>query len=438
MSSILDDRSSSSTSGSTSSSKSKGVSTKSTGRKPTLRETQALPSPQSSEPQRRRSARSTGGADKRRVAIVETGAMRSYEDEKRKVEVSPTAEAQSTYNSALLSKRGVDSSRMAGLALVAPSDASPSAYTDLTPPPTSAPAISGRDSFSAAFHDVNGSSSGRHQRSASEAIKPGPSRSMSRKASRDVGIVGTIIGSRVSEAIDSQSGVPSNNDCQPRADGLSPIFQTPRSTTYSPIPPPTDSIPNTPADEQRPSLNGLSMSRRSSAEPSPSVFHIGETKNVHDPVEGPVVVNLTSNQMWQTPSATSVVMLNSPVSDYSSPTLATSLSVQSSSTVPASYLHYQPGVHATAGPLPPPPRHILPPSTNSPRPPRPPRLHSPQRSATRAPDNNSISSALMLPDSISRILPKQSSASSLKSGHTGLPTSAVSTASDEQRNQHNT
>ena len=50
----------------------------------------------------------------------------------------------------------------------------------------------------------------------------------------------------------------------------------------------------------------------------------------------------------------------------------------------SSYLYYQPGIHATAGPLPPPPRQVLPPGliSNSSRkrdspPPRPPRLHAP-------------------------------------------------------------
>jgi hypothetical protein len=47
------------------------------------------------------------------------------------------------------------------------------------------------------------------------------------------------------------------------------------------------------------------------------------------------------------------------------------------STAPSSYLYYQPGLHAKASPLPPPPRAMFDIDFNAPPPPRPPRLRSP-------------------------------------------------------------
>src|SRR5712691_8236171 len=54
------------------------------------------------------------------------------------------------------------------------------------------------------------------------------------------------------------------------------------------------------------------------------------------------------------------------------PVAATSISM-----APSAYLHYQPGVHSKAGPLPPPPRAMFDIDFNAPPPPRPPCLRSP-------------------------------------------------------------
>jgi len=81
-----------------------------------------------------------------------------------------------------------------------------------------------------------------------------------------------------------------------------------------------------------------------------------------------------------------------------------------------SYANYQPGVHSTAGPLPPPPRlpfEALSASASSP-PPRPPRLNSPlpprghtpllPRSAARNKDLEAVKQALQLPPSVTAAL----------------------------------
>lgn len=83
---------------------------------------------------------------------------------------------------------------------------------------------------------------------------------------------------------------------------------------------------------------------------------IGQAKDIRQPVVGPVVVDAAG--AWNSYGAPSASTL-SPFS-------------------PANpYLHYQPGIHSTAGPPPPPiPRYGDP----SAPPPRPPRMHTPNRS----------------------------------------------------------
>jgi hypothetical protein len=65
----------------------------------------------------------------------------------------------------------------------------------------------------------------------------------------------------------------------------------------------------------------------------------------------------------------------------------------------ASYLYYQPGVHATAGPLPPPPRAVFNITPGAAPPPRPPRLNSPPPGSRRRGDLGSAKQVLHLSDS---------------------------------------
>ncbi|KAI0035683.1 hypothetical protein K488DRAFT_82868 [Vararia minispora EC-137] len=72
-----------------------------------------------------------------------------------------------------------------------------------------------------------------------------------------------------------------------------------------------------------------------------------------------------------------------------------------------SYLRYEPGLHSTAGPLPPPPRATFSVDATSPPPPRPPRLRSPSPMVRQGVETTT-------PTSISGVLSPQASSSSLK------------------------
>jgi hypothetical protein len=77
------------------------------------------------------------------------------------------------------------------------------------------------------------------------------------------------------------------------------------------------------------------------------------------------------------------------------------------------------GLHATAGPLPPPPRATFNIPVSSTPPPRPPRLHSPvpPSSRTRG-DIEAVKHALQLPPSVAATLASRASSSSLSSSRT--------------------
>lgn len=73
--------------------------------------------------------------------------------------------------------------------------------------------------------------------------------------------------------------------------------------------------------------------------------------------------------------------------------------------IPASYCNA--GIHATAGPLPPPPRAAFNIDVNTPPPPRPPRLNSPNPTRARG-DIEAVKQALQLPPSVSAVLASRS------------------------------
>ncbi|KAK2466459.1 hypothetical protein APHAL10511_002101 [Amanita phalloides] len=72
-----------------------------------------------------------------------------------------------------------------------------------------------------------------------------------------------------------------------------------------------------------------------------------------------------------------------------------------------SYLNYQPGLHATAGPLPPPPRATFAIDSSHPPPPRPPRMQTPNPRSRG--DMEAVKQALQLPPSVSAVLASRSS-----------------------------
>ncbi|KXN87932.1 hypothetical protein AN958_07942 [Leucoagaricus sp. SymC.cos] len=195
-----------------------------------------------------------------------------------------------------------------------------------------------------------------------------------------------------------------------------------------------------------------------SATPSPQLTpEIGESKDMHVPVAPPIVVGpeAVANAL----PVGGIRLVTQPKPEPSAPVSAatpTPATVNTTSpptlVLPAtdptiSYVNYQPGVHSTAGPLPPPPRlpgfDGLSTSPLHPPPPRPPRLNSPlpPRSAARTKDLEAVKQALQLPPSVSAALVSKSS-ESLKneskqtaakpkstSGESNAPPSAVLVAS---------
>ncbi|EIW76094.1 hypothetical protein CONPUDRAFT_110749 [Coniophora puteana RWD-64-598 SS2] len=340
--------------------------TNTTSTSPTENEQQHRPA------RRRPSVPSIGNIDRRRLQVVELDSAESEHAQPSKPEAPehslPSAVSDSPSNS-IRTRRGLEG-RLAGLALVAPPDASPKTYTNLTPPLT-APVEP--------VHKANTTDS--HHRSASEVVSLGKERGqhVRRKSSRDVAIVGT-------ESSSSSRSKRDDHDTEKRssstAGGLRPpVFQMPQSRSPSPGASGDDS------ETARSSYTGRSKTgaRQSLVSPIKELPEtssplrtpaIGESKDIADRVSGPVVVDLAAQS--QSSSASSALPGSlSPHSQSTSP--PSSSHASASPTTPSPYLYYQPGVHARAGPLPPPPMAILNIDPKLPPPPRPPRLNSPFR-----------------------------------------------------------
>ncbi|KAF9452187.1 hypothetical protein P691DRAFT_795402 [Macrolepiota fuliginosa MF-IS2] len=354
----------------------------------------ATSSDASSQVTRRSSVPSEGGADRRRVGIVEMG----------------TGSESHGPSSTLRSRR-----KLAGLAIVAPPDASPTSYSSLTPPFT-APIRSPNDQ--PAPRDPNAS---HHNRSASEVI---PSRKI---PPRDIGIVGTT--QPTSTAKEGTSKIP---DMQSRVHSTTlhpPIFQQPKSASPSPSPSPDPTRSLAP-------IRGLDIMKREKSKEIPSTSlpspdpaptapsplltpDTGEKKDIHAPVAPPIV--LASDAALNDVVGGIRLVTRSRSEQPQAPVSATTTSTPPTLVLPPteptlSYVNYQPGVHSTAGPLPPPPR--LPGfDAVSPPPPRPPRLNSPlpPRNAARSKDREALKQALQLPSSVSAALATQSPTKSKES-----------------------
>lgn len=391
----------------------------------------ATSSDASSQATRRSSVPSEGSMDRRRIAIVEMEPL----EEKSRTATQISHDPPST----LRSRRGLQTN-ISGLAIVAPPDVSPSSYA--LDPPSSAPIrSSGKDQHRPPLH--SNSNSSHHYRSASEFI---PSR---KTLPRDIGIVGTAqltFGAKqdTSEIPDMQLQ-DNNTALRP------PIFQQPKSATPSPSPSPDPTRSLTP-------IRGLNLMKRDkskeksstsllspdpvSATPSPVLTpRIGEEKDIHVPVAAPIVVGLdaavsdavggirlvTKPQPERTQAPVSTTTTSTP------PTLVLPTTSAPDPTLP--YVNYQPGVHSTAGPLPPPPRlpgfEALSISPNSPPPPRPPRLNSPlpPRNPARSKDLEAVKHALQLPPSVSVALAAKTPTKSKESLTKESRKDAASTAS---------
>lgn len=336
---------------------------------------------------RRVSTRSAGGTDKRRLAIVE------LDPSPMVTTTNPSVVTTQNPKENLHERRGM----VGHLALVAPPDAAPQHYTDISPPASAPPTRS----KSMARHmeaslDGSQSASSGHHRSYSEmqsnTIRKMPS---IKKAPRDVGIVGT-------NPPNTPDRIPSRPPSRPQEDdnapatfpesATSPIFQRPKDRSPSPYLNPSLSEPSSPAVElggNAPSSGHLDTTWKvlQSAHTTPA---IGEAKDIKQSVAGPVVLAIPPRHFdWNTPTQP----------NQNTPEIKTTSSspVHLPSPSDTAYLHYVTGVHSTAGPLPPPPRHIIPSAKTAP-PPRPPRRTSPpdkigrETSPTKRPTQSSVSS----------------------------------------------
>ena len=184
----------------------------------------------------------------------------------------------------------------------------------------------------------------------------------SRSSSRDVGIVGTVTRLELELPRDLPSPQDTPSDYQP------PIFQTPSLRSSSPdISSPVDTNPFQSGSSTQTSSSGAvhvrSVTTSASIEP---IHSVSSGMNGHG-----VLVQPQSAPSLTTASPRHQ-LVSTPDHGQVPPLAATPISM-----APSAYLHYQPGVHSKAGPLPPPPRAMFDIDFTAPPPPRPPRLRSP-------------------------------------------------------------
>ncbi|KAG5654074.1 hypothetical protein H0H81_007800 [Sphagnurus paluster] len=326
----------------------------------------------SSQIARRSKVPSDGGSDRRRLAIVQMDSL---------VESRGGNSREGSQPSTLRSRRGIPSN-LSGLALVAPPDAAPKSYSHLTPP-TTAP-VTGDTTRRDATRDDKG-----HHRSASEVTKATSAKPSFRDAVTSGSDRPEARTTRVIELCVSTEG-----------DGLSlPADQASRhSRSPSPgrVPGVSDQLNGllSPVQPGRPGIMKCDTQTPLIVTPE-----IGEEKDIGTRVAAPVIISLESAGPFrrrETPNR----------NDHSS---APEIVLQPASATPypksptSHYLHYEPGVHATAGPLPPPPRAMFNIDIRSPAPPRPPRLNSPLSTRSRG-EIEAVKQALQLPPSVAAAL----------------------------------
>lgn len=225
----------------------------------------------SSSATKRLNAPSKGSGDRRRVAIVEMDTVEEAFPKTGTLDTHPTRPG------SIRQRRGYRSN-LAGLALVAPPDAAVRTYTRLTPPST-APLASASPNQTAA-HQYDRS----HHRSTSELTPSGSKPFLPRDAS----------------ATNGQGGFDPNKSnfaCRyPSKDqgktvsynGAVPVPASLSSSTRSP----TRSDPPQPEHGLLSPRNGPPSAAM--CDPSPLIFtpEIGQAKEIHIPVAGPIVVDL--------------------------------------------------------------------------------------------------------------------------------------------------
>ncbi|KAF9221929.1 hypothetical protein BS17DRAFT_224448 [Gyrodon lividus] len=410
---------------STSSSHSSDYSSESTKESPATRTNPRSLQPRAASPsatlsttsaRRRTSIPSQGGTHRRRLVIVQmdTPNPPAQDGENQSTEYATrSSDSGGAPSNSLRSRRGLEA-RLGGLALVAPPDVPRQSYSALTPP-MSAPMSNPQPSVSASYPV---SSSSIHARSFSEAVTVSTKGKgighVPRKSSREVAIVGTTGFPGAAALVLQQLSKTS-----PATDSLKPpLFQMPQSRSPSPG---TSEISDSGGSANRgrrrkdalaPGISPIKELKELSTPVRTPNIGIGESKDIRDRVAGPIVTDLFP----QSPSPSSRPSSQqsnsqdamSPRTNFSSPPTP-STALTSPTTMPSPYLYYQPGLHATAGPLPPPPQAVFNIDPKAPPPPRPPR-HSPIR---RKGDLQAIKQALQLPLHVAAALRAKTSSSSI-------------------------
>lgn len=271
----------------------------------------------SSRTTRRLSAPSQGGSDRRRLAIVQMETVNEHSPFQSRA-ASENGHGGPSRTNTLRTRRGLESS-LAGLALVAPPDASPDTYAHLTPPSTAPITADDRTRGMTSRSDSHGEKG--HSRSASEAANP------KKAAPRDIGIVGTSHRSSALEVVKPPQIYADNKALRP------PIFQRPQSRSPSPG---GRSDVSEHSSHIRSPADGQPLLKRRSSNEYVITPEIGEGKDIDVLVASPVVTSLGSSsppQVASTPRANPVPQIVvRPIQSVSFPPKEIS-----------SYLHYKPG-----------------------------------------------------------------------------------------------
>ncbi|KAA1466282.1 hypothetical protein DENSPDRAFT_831086 [Dentipellis sp. KUC8613] len=336
-----------------------------------------IPSPQSivTAPHRRRPSSNTEASDNRHVAVVPVDTPpTSLSSGQSNSSLSPLTPSSTIFSRR---RRGIEKQDITLISRPHAASSPTHHVAPLSAPIVGSMVVSGVSSGSSSHSLAS------HQRSMSEAVSPTGAKGVHRKtSSRDIGIVGTRRGGD-SSAAPRVEPVP--------APTLSPpIFQTPQSRSPSPGAPHHSPLP---LQEDTP----------------PSSAHSNVTIM---PMIGEKAYSSSPTSILPNASTPSVRMAEHTASaSTSSPLSASSFSA----TQPSSYLYYEPGVHSTAGPLPPPPRAMFEIDFKTPPPPRPPRLRSPSPAQPR-----SMHETVASTSSVSALLQSKSSTYSLKSAESTI------------------
>ncbi|KAF8271007.1 hypothetical protein EI94DRAFT_1797594 [Lactarius quietus] len=315
---------------------------------------------------RRKHMITENGAHNRRAAIVplEVNALKEQGH-------LPSSAAGIVSTLPLRSRGLVVEAQLANSALVVPPDTSPVHLHDI---PFSSLTPSSPSPVSPTTPSVVRSPSSSSQ---AEYSRKARTTSHTKSSSRDIGIVGTR---RDSPRELATVSVDTPSELKP------PIFQTPALRSSSPHIFVTTDTGDSDSSAQHIQSNvsyAPPSAMSASVEPMHSVSPLinGLTGYTQPHSIPPLVTSSSRHQGISTPEQGQV-----------SPSSACSMS-----STPSSYLHYQPGIHSKAGPLPPPPRAMFDIDFNAPPPPRPPRLRSPSPlTAKRSPRESTTPTSVTL------------------------------------------